>query len=375
MDAESPAVYASSGQLLFVRQGTLFAQDFDLDRLQLTGNAYPVASNVAVDVNRAAVSASVSATGTLVYRSNQSGGALQFAWFDRSGKRLGALVDDEPRVIDPSMSPDGRQVAVQRGIVQGGTEIWVLELERGLLRSLTFDVAAEINPLWSPDGGRITFVSNRGGPFELYWKPANGAGGDELLLATPQSKSASDWSPDGRVLLSRSSDPKMGYDLWALPLDGDRKPFPVVQTRFNERDGQFSPDGKWIAYSSDESGRFEIYVQPFGAPGGKSQISTEGGAQVRWRRDGRELFYIGLDERLMAVPIRLDSKAMVVEAGSPVPLFQTRVGGTGGAIRRGRQQYVVSADGQRFLMNTVVEQASAPLTVVLNWKPRARSEN
>jgi hypothetical protein len=176
----------------------------------------------------------------------------------------------------------------------------------------------------------------------------------------------------------------MGYDVWALPLEGDRpstasgrpepvegrKPFPVVQTRFNERDAQFSPDGKWIAYQSDESGRYEIYVQPFGVPGGKTQISTEGGAQVRWRRDGHELFYIGLDERLMAVPIRLDSTAMAVDAGTPVPLFQTRVGGSGGAIRSGPQQYAVSTDGQRFLMNAV-EQAAPPLTVVLNWKPRS----
>jgi hypothetical protein len=153
----------------------------------------------------------------------------------------------------------------------------------------------------------------------------------------------------------------------------DRKPVPIVQTTFNEREGQFSPDGKWIAYQSDESGRFEIYVQPFTGPGGKSQISTDGGAQVRWRRDGKELFYIGLDNRLMAVPIRLDASAMVVEASVPVPLFVTRVGG---AVMGGdKQQYVVSADGQRFLMNTVVEEAAAPLTVILNWKPGSRTKN
>ena len=153
-------------------------------------------------------------------------------------------------------------------------------------------------------------------------------------------------------------------------MDGDRKPFPVVQTNFDERDGQFSPDGKWIAYQSNESGRFEIYVQPFPGPGGKLQISTNGGAQVRWRRDGKELFYIALDDRLMAVPIRLASNGQTVEPGSPIPLFATRVGGALQTIFR--QQYMVSPDGQRFLMNTITEEAASPITVILNWKPPAK---
>ena len=153
-----------------------------------------------------------------------------------------------------------------------------------------------------------------------------------------------DWSPDGRFLLYRSIDPKTGSDIWALPLDGDRKPFPVVQTNFDERDGQFSPDGKWIAYQSNESGRFEIYVQPFPGPGGKSQVSTNGGAQVRWRRDGKELFYIALDGRLMAVPIRLASNGQAVEAGTPVPLFATHVGGAC-SIARQTQYGLPTASG------------------------------
>jgi Tol biopolymer transport system component len=255
----------------------LFAQDFDLTRLEIVGNAYPVAADVA------AGSVSVSTTGTVVYRSAQSGGFTPFAMFDRSGKQLETIVDE--RLVDPSMSPDGRRVASQRN-----NDIWLLELERGLLRRLTFDAASDSHALWSADGRRVVFNSNRSGAQDLYWKPADGTGVEELLLATPQSKSPSDWSPDGRFLLYRSSDPTMGWDLWALPLEGDRKPFPVVQTRFSERDPQFSPDGKWIAYQSDESGRHEIYVQPFAGQGGKSQVSTEGGAQVRWRRDGRELF-------------------------------------------------------------------------------------
>jgi hypothetical protein len=153
-----------------------------------------------------------------------------------------------------------------------------------------------------------------------------------------------------------------------MPMDGDRKPFPVVQTDFEERDAQFSPDGKWIAYQSNESGRFEIYVQPFPGPGGRTQISTNGGAQVRWRPGGRELFYIALDERLMAVTIRVSSDGKAIDADAPIPLFGTHVGGAVQGIYR--PQYMVSPDGQRFLMSTVSEEAASPITVILNWKPR-----
>src|SRR5262249_3929106 len=153
-----------------------------------------------------------------------------------------------------------------------------------------------------------------------------------------------------------------------LPMDGDRKPFPVVQTEFEERDGQFSPDGKWIAYQSNESGRFEIYVQPFPGTGTKIQISTNGGGQVRWRRAGKELFYITLDDRLMAVPIGISSDNKTIDAGAPVPLFATHVGGAVQGIYR--PQYMLSPDGQRFLMSTVAEEAPSPITVILNWKPK-----
>jgi dipeptidyl aminopeptidase/acylaminoacyl peptidase len=154
-----------------------------------------------------------------------------------------------------------------------------------------------------------------------------------------------------------------------LPLNEDRKPVAVVQTEFEERDAQFSPDGKWIAYQSNESGRFEIYIQPFPGPGRREQASTNGGAQVRWRRDGKELFYIALDGRLMAVPIQARSNDQAFEVGTPVPLFATRVGG---AVQFDRQQYVVSQDGHRFLMNTVIDEpAASPIVVILNWKPKS----
>jgi Tol biopolymer transport system component len=176
-----------------------------------------------------------------------------------------------------------------------------------------------------------------------------------------------DWSPDGRVLLYRTLDPKTGFDLWSLPLDGSRKPNPVLQTRSDESAAQFSPDGRWIAYQSNETGQFEIYVQPFPSLDGKFQISANGGAQPLWQKDGKELFYIGLDDRLMAVPIQLTPDGKTMQFHAPTPLFLTRVGGalqSAGTV----QQYAVSPDGERFLMNNVVEGPAPPINIILNWK-------
>jgi len=284
---------------------------------------------------------------------------------DRSGKEIEKVANpDSPGPLNPSLSPNGRSVAVQRN-----NDIWLTELGRAVLSRFTFDPGLEMGPTWSPDGSRIVFNSNRKGTYDLYQRPATGAGNDELLLATPLNKMAMDWSSDGRFLLYRTNDPKTNYDIWALPVDGGRKPFPVVQTNFVEGDGQFSPDGKWIAYYSGESGRFEVYIQPFPGGGGKRQISIDGGAQPRWRHDGKELFYIGLDERLMAVSLRFAADGQAVELDTPITLFTTHIGGALQGVNR--QQYLVSPDGQRFLMNTITREAiSSPITVLLNWKPR-----
>jgi serine/threonine protein kinase len=369
VDSDGGATYSGSGYLLFARQGTLFAQRFDPDRLLVSGAPIVIAEQVATGGSLGTFAAvSASAAGTIVYRTGTSAGNRQFVWVDRSGTQLETLgepsADD---VLNPSMSADGRTIAVNR-TVSGNMDVWLFE-SRGVFRRFTFDPAVDNFPLWSSDGHDIVFSSTRtGGPHNLYRKPATGGGEEELLLETAEVKAASDWSLDGRTLLFRSSNPKTGYDIWALPLD-TRKPFPVVQTAFAERDAQFSPDGHWIAYQSDESGRFEIYVQPFPGPGGKFQISTNGGAQVRWRRDGKEIFFIGLDDRLMAAPVRLDNVGQFVEAGAPVPLFTTHIGGALQAFNR--QQYVVSRDGQRFLMSTFKEEAStSPISVILNWKPK-----
>jgi serine/threonine protein kinase len=367
VDADSSAVFTSSGQLLFVRQGTLFAQDFDPARLRLTGNAYPVAEQIAVgeEGTSGSVALSTSQTGTVVYRSGLPR-ERQLVWVDRHGNELQKIGAPATSVLNPSISPDGRRIAVQRN-VDGNIDIWLLEVSRGLFSRFTFEPSTEANPLWSPDGTRIVFASNRTGALDIYQKSVAGADDQPPVIATPQTKTAMDWSLDGRFLLYRVTDSKLGFDIWSAPMVGDGKPFPVVQTPFDERDAQFSPDGKWIAYQSNESGAFEIYVQPFPGPGTKERISTNGGAQVRWRRDGKELFYVALDGRLMAVPIRVVDEGQQLEAGTPIPLFNARIGSPVPALDR--QQYIVAADGQRFLLNAVTgESRGSPITILLNWQ-------
>jgi eukaryotic-like serine/threonine-protein kinase len=372
LDADFAAVYASQGYLLFMRQGKLLAQRFDPSLLALSGAPFPLAEQVAVSTNGLSSAVSTSGAGVIAYRTG-SAAKKQLTWFDRSGRELAHL--HEPISIRtqlaPSLSPDGRQIALFRE-VSGNIDVWLIDTARGVPARFTFDSADDVDPLWSRDGRRIAFSSNRSGVHDLYVRPAAGTAGSEtLLLQSPQPKGASDWSPDGRVLLYRSIDPKQGFDIMALRLDSDGKlqgePEAVVRTEFDEHGGQFSPDGKWIAYVSIKSGRYEVYVQPFGREGDEKLISTDGGDQVRWRPDGKELFYVARDGRLMAVPVRLGSNGETAEVGTPVPLFQTRVRG----MPTGQTQYVVSSNGQRFLMNTLIDDiVTSPITMILNWKPQ-----
>jgi serine/threonine protein kinase len=273
-DSETPAVFAA-GHLIFARQGTLYAQPFDTKRMEMTGNAFPVAEKIAAaDQN---LSISTSRTGTIVYRPRPvTPQQRRFVWFDRTGKRIGEVGEPDNTANNPSLSPDEQRVALARN-VGGNGDIWLLELARGVFTRLTFHGAGDGRPIWSPDGKRIVFTSGRNGVADLFERTIGGPEKDTLVLSTDQHKSPVDWSADGRFVLYRSSDPANGYDIWALNLDGKRQPFPLVQTRFEERDAQFSPDGRWIAYQSNESGRFEVYVQPFPGPGQKERISTDGG--------------------------------------------------------------------------------------------------
>ena len=220
-------------------------------------------------------------------------------------------------------------------------------------------------PLWSPDARTVAFASTQNGGLDIYQRPANAGGPDELLLklnATPIVY-PSDWSSDGKYLAYYRTDAKTGLDVWVLPLfagDRKKKPMPFLRDNFNESQAQFSPDGRWMAYVSDESGGPQIYVQSFPMQTGKWQISTDGGTQPRWRRDGKELFYVALDRKLMAVTAKSGN---TFEAEAPRALFQTALEN----VTHLRQTYAVAADGQRFLLNTPVETASPPMTIVLNW--------
>ena len=191
---------------------------------------------------------------------------------------------------------------------------------------------------------------------------------DELLLESDQVSGPNDWSSDGRLLLFRNIDPKTGMDLWVLPVSGEKKPFPFLKTPFEERDGQFAPDGRWIAYQSNESGRFEIYVQPFPGSGGKFQVSANGGTQSRWNKNGKEIFYVSLDSKIMAAPVKLSPDAQSLEAGTPAALFPVRIAGGPVLGNANKQQYAVSSDGQRFLVNLAADEgAASPITLILNW--------
>jgi Tol biopolymer transport system component len=290
----------------------------------------------------------------------------QLIWFDRSGKELERVPGSNwASGINVALSPDGRTVAYDQ-LLGGTTDIWLFDLARQVSTRFTSDPEFEVYPVWSPDGKRIAYMSTRksaaGTTFDTYVRLVSGAGSGDLLVGGDQgARIPTDWSPDGFVLYTDAK------GISAVSTGSDRKRFPVVETALEANSAQFSPDGKWVAYQSLESGqRPEVFVQRFPGPGAKSQISAAGGVQVRWRRDGRELFYLAPDNRLMAVSMRLDSERNIVEAGTPVPLFAAPLSGNPQGV--GSRQYMVSADGQRFLLDAPSE-VTRPITVVLNWKP------
>lgn len=240
-----------------------------------------------------------------------------------------------------------------------------MDLVRGGFVRLTFDAGIDAFPLWSPDGLRVAFDSTRQGPYNLYLTSSSGAGREELLLDTPNSKCPQDWSRDGRFLLYYEIDPKTGRDLWALPMTGtERKPQVVVNTPFDERHGQFSPDGRFVAYATDESGRLELVVQSFPEARGKWPVSTGGGVQPRWRADGRELYFLAPDGTMMAAPVQ--GKGSMLEIATPVPLFATRLLGSEASFK---SQYMVSRDGRFLMLQPTGDAGPSPITVLLNWKP------
>jgi Tol biopolymer transport system component len=368
LDADAAAVSLASGYLLFVRQATLFAQPFDAARVELAGTPFPVAEGVMADAGTARVALAVSDSGVIAYRRGAAAAQSQLLWFDRAGRRLGNVGDRRsPPLRSPSMSPDGRRVAFYAS-VDGNTDVWLLDADRGVPTRFSFDPAFDNSPVWSPDGARIVFASGRSGVLDLYVKGASAGGPEELLLATPRNKVPTDWSRDGRFVLYRTT-VESSFDIFAFSPTDTGEAIEVATTAFDEREPQFSPDGRWVAYQSNESGRFEVYVQPFPGPGGKSLVSVNGGAQARWRADGQELYYVSLDNRLMAATVDLGADGQSVAVGTPAPLFDVNpIGGAVDAVDTA--QYVVSADGQQFLVNSVADSAPASITVLTNWTPR-----
>jgi eukaryotic-like serine/threonine-protein kinase len=349
----SNTVYVEPGYLLFLRDRTLMAQPLSATRLALSGYAVPIAEQVDfVGLNNEGLF-TASQNGVLAYASGVHGGDWQITWFDRAGKVLGTV--GKPVDIEwASLSPDGKAVATDRLDPQSGNrDIWLYDLARGTEQRLTFSGENRF-PIWSPDGTRIAFDGNRGGIGKIYLKAANGTGQEEVLETG--GPIPADWSRDGRYLLfvTGQRNRETASDIWVLPFS-DKKAFPYLRTEFNEDNSKLSPDGRWLAYQSNESKRNEIYVMTFPMPGGKWQISSGGGRFPVWSRDGRELYYLSADNKLMAVEIKPGVK---FEAGVPHPLFD---------VRRG-VVFDVSKDGNFLIPTTAEQSASAPVTVVLNWQ-------
>jgi serine/threonine protein kinase/Tol biopolymer transport system component len=354
----SNAVYSPPGFLLFVSERALMAEAFDAAHLRTSGEPFHVADQVDLITANLQGSFSASETGVLTYYSGY-GSRLnsQLTWFDRSGKVLGT-VGEPGSFVKPAISPDGRTLAVDRlDSLSGSYDIWYYDLARGNSTRVTFDSRQDGYPVWSPDGGSIAFAGNRAGHYQIYRKSAGSTAKDEVLLESPLDKFPSDWSRDGRFLIYYQIDPVTKYDIWALPLTGDRKPFPLLQTPFNEHRATLSPDVRWLAYSSDETGKDEIYVQSFPSLGNKWKVSDGGGTRPVWSRDGKELFYIAYDRKLMVSAVSAGAK---FEAGSPRPLFLTRPNIT--------RFYDVSPDGRRFLLvDPLPDPVTPPINLIVNW--------
>ena len=383
--ADSNALYAPPGYLLYLRGETLMAQPFDAGSLKLKGDALPIAEHVSSPQAFHRGLFTLSGTGLLAYETGQGGNA-QFLWVDKQGNKIGT-VGEPGNQGAPLLSPDGGRLAYTMPDPQSKNEdIWIMDLARGVRTRLTFDPAVDASPVWSPDRGRVAFASNRKGHFDLYVKNASGAANEELLYESDVDKWPRDWSRDGRFIVFSFLDQKgkTNFDIGVLPLFGDRKPFPYLQTQFNERSARFSPDGHWLAYMSGETGSYEVYLAPFpagggpppggptavkplgetgsGPQGGKWQVSQGGGVEPMWKPDGNSLFYLAPDGKLMEASVK--AKGTAVEIGVSRQLFQTPLLVTG----PGGRTYTVAPNGERFLFNGLL-QGSAPesLTLVTNW--------
>jgi serine/threonine protein kinase len=367
-----PSQDSGPGQILFMRDQTLFSQRFDEKRLETVGQPVPIVEHVGTYQGLGLFSASTN--GVLAYLESGTGSESQFLWFDRQGKQQGKW-GKRRSYYHIALSPDGRQAAAsspELDLALGSTDIWLSEFARETNTRFTFGRGNNTMPVWSPDGRQIIFGSNRdGGVYNLYLKGADGIRDEEILLKSNYSKLPTSWSKDGRFLLITAFDQKTKADLRLISLEGDHKEIQILNKEFNEFDGRFSPDMRWIAYTSDESGSYEIYVRGFSPPGGKQsgtvgmwQVSTSGGTGARWRKDGKELYYRALDGTVMVVEV---GAGPAFQAGPPQPLFQTPPMPTFGNLPF--CSWDVTRDGNSFLINTLRTGATqAPFIIILNWQ-------
>jgi serine/threonine protein kinase len=358
MHTHANGLYAS-GHLLFLRENTLMAQALDVKRLELIGTMFPVADPVQEEEITSHSIVSVSQSGMLAYLEGTGTANRELIWVDRTGKKVGEVPGTDA-YTNPRISPDGKRVLYS--LISPGFDIWSYDLARGVKTRLTFgsgNAQANIYAVWSPDGRRIAYTSVRGGKFGIYEKSADGSGNEEVLLEGAESTQyTNDWSQDGKFLAFHHT-LEGAVAISVLPLGGPRKPNLLLHSQSTMFRAAFSPDGKWVAYCSNESGDLKVYVVPFPGPGGKWEVSLGGGDYPRWRRDGKELFYLSLDNKIMAVDVKACGSSFAI--GAVRPLFETR------ANRSMVGAYDVSADGQRFVIAYEPGQPNAAITLVANW--------
>jgi dipeptidyl aminopeptidase/acylaminoacyl peptidase len=351
--ADGPAVFVPPNHILLVRERVLYAQRFDPAKMEIAGDPFPVTSGLSAGW-ASFMRVAASNTGLIVYRLDETT-RRQVTWLDRSGRPAGTVGEPVADAAGADLSPDGRTLAITTRRGEGGAaDVMLMDMSRGTLTRLTAEDSGYA--IWSPDGTRISFVAGRVGLLDLYWKAVGSSGPDEVMFASKEAKNLTDWSPDGKYVLFSSQSPTTARDVWALPVDGaDRKPFPVAQTAAGETNGKFSPDGKWVAYQSDETGHDEVFVRPFPGPGPSVRVSTGGGQGAFWRHDGKELFYRTTDDHLMAVSVSASGKG-TLDFGLPQSLFKIK-----GSI-------VPETDGQRFLwLLPIGNDSQPPITVIVNW--------
>lgn len=365
LQAHSSVAFAPPGYVLFVRETTLMAQGFDAATLKLKADAFPVAEQTVRNSIIGRAMFSVSENGVLVYRVGGINNS-QLIWFDRSGKQLSALTQAGINNA-PSLSPDEKQVAVSRVDSNTATaaDIWLMDSERGSQIRLTTDPGVDSFPSWSPNGDHVTFVSTRNGVTSIYQKRSNGGSPEEPLVSSSELKYNPTWSPDGQTIIYSQLNAKTNVDLYLLSLSGERKSTAWLQTNFIEAQARFSPNGRWIAYVSNETGQFEVYVESFPATGAKLPMSIGGGSQPQWRADGRELYYYTPDRKLMAVEVNGDGSTFKI--GQARPLFEIRVAAVDQSFP-GNGYYTVTHDGKRFLVSSLPDTPDRQqINVVVNW--------